>query len=181
MKTVIHRKADGVTGEAVVNQFRSTLDTKSSQYGEQSDIEKLVALYAKTPTDNFIVSDSEDLRKPLKQGDINFYHESSDYYKKVIDTVKNLKSSSNMNLQEGVSVTGDHRIVPIAGAKMTIQDGQFHPADDIMNSRPYECKIVKSDKPFLVTHREHGNIAMQAGTYLVFTQIQPETMRRVLD
>lgn len=178
--TVIHRRQENVTGEAVINIFRTSLEERQEQFG-QSEIEKLSALYAKNPTDNFIVYDKADLECPLIQGDIQLYHESSDYYKEAFSTVTNLRDSKNMNLQEGVSVTGDHRIVPVEGSNMVIKEGQFYPLGNIMRGRRYDCKTISTDKPFLITHREHGNIAVPEGNYLVFTAIDPQTHTRVLD
>lgn len=181
MNTVIHRKDENITGEAVVNMFKDELTKKESQYQTASEIEELVNTYAKTPTDNFIVTDIADLKRPICQGDIEIHHESSDYYKATFDTVTDLRDAKNMNLQEGVSVTGDHRIIAISGAKMSIKDGRFEAKDNVLRRRQYECKIVETDKPFLIAHREHGNIALPAGKYLVFTQIDTKTQRRVYD
>lgn len=181
MNTVIHRKAEGITGEQVVSMFKEELAKKESQYQTLSEIEELVNTYAKTPTDNFIVTDVADLKRPICQGDIEIHNEVSDYYKETIDTVMDLRPARDMNLQEGVSVTGDHRIIAISGANMSIQDGRFVAKDGVLGRRPYECKIVETDKPFLIAHREHGNIALPAGKYLVFTQIDTKTQRRVYD
>lgn len=181
MNTIIHRKDENFTGEAVVSLFKDELTKKESQYVSKSEIEELVNTYAKTPTDNFIVTDIADLKRPICQGDIEIHHESSDYYKETIESVQDLRAAKDMNLQEGVSVTGDHRIIAIAGAKMSIQDGRFEVKDNVLKRRLYECKIVETDKPFLIAHREHGNIALPAGKYLVFTQIDTKTQRRVYD
>ena len=181
MNTVIHRKQEGFTGEAVVEMIKDELTKKQEQYQTSSEIEELVNTYATTATDNFIVTDVADLKRSICQGDIEIHHESSDYYAETIDSVQDLRDAKDMNLQEGVSVTGDHRIIPIAGAKMTIKDGRFEAKDNVLRRRLYECKIVETDKPFLIAHREHGNIALPAGKYLVFTQIDTKTQRRVYD
>jgi hypothetical protein len=180
MKTIIRRNDVEVTREESLNQFRSALSSKEEQF-TQSAIEALVDEHAKNLTDNFIVMDKEELRCPLIQGDIKLYHESSDYFKEVEKSIGNLKETDNFNLQIGKAKTGDHRIIPLEGAKITLKEGNFEPKDDVLNGRKYDCKYIESDKPFLIKHSEHGNIAVQAGTYLVFTAIQPRTRQRIID
>ena len=179
-QTIVHRRIEGVTGEEVVKQFRTSLTTKSEQY-KMSDIEELVEMYAKNPTDNFIVSDRGDLECQLTQGDIILYHESSDFYQEVITSVTNLRETTNMNLQEGNAVTGDHRIVTLPNTEITIQEGRFTPLDNVTRNRSYECKIIESNKPFLITHKEHGNIAVLEGKYIAYTALDPKTQQRVID
>ena len=181
MNTVIHRKDETLSQEQVRNMFKDELVKREDQYDSKSEIERLVDTYAKTHTDNFIVTDTNDLKYMINQGDIVIQHESTDYYKEVAPTIMDLRPAKDMNLQEGVSVTGDHRIIPLEGSKTTIEDGRFIPKDGIVGRRPYECKIVTSDKPFLIAHREHGNIALPAGKYLVYSQIDAKTQRRVYD
>lgn len=180
MATKVHRKTAGVTGSEVIAQFRTSLEERSSQY-EQTEIEALADFYAKNLTDNFIVSDVEDIKRPIKQGDIYLYHETSQFYQDVIDTVTNLKPTDNMNLQDGEAMTGDHRIHTIADTNMTIQVGRFEPKDRVLSRRQYDCKLIESDKPFLITHQEHGNIAVLAGKYLAYTAIDPTDLQRVID
>ena len=181
MNTFIHRKQEGVTGEAVLDLFKDELTKKEEQYQSQTEIEKLVNTYAISPTDNFVVTDVEDLKTLVCQGDINLCSVNSNYYKEVKGSIDILRDAKDMNLQEGVSVTGDHRIVALENSEMSIRDARFQPKDNILKRRPYECKIVKSNKPFLITHREHGNIAMPAGEYLVFSSLNAETLQRVWD
>ena len=181
MHTVIHRKDNTLSKDQVIGKLKQELDNRTEQYSGQSEVEKLVNDYAKTYTDNFIVTDTADLKYMINQGDIVIHHESSDYFKEVMETIMDLKPAKDMNLQEGVSITGDHRICPLEGSQMTIENGRFIPKDGVVGRRPYECKVVTSDKPFLIAHREHGNITLPAGKYLVYSQIDAKTQRRVFD
>ena len=181
MNTVIHRVDSSLTSDQVLDLFKSELEKREEQYESKSEIEKLVDTYAKTPTDNFIVTDKNDLKYMINQGDIVIQSSHTDYFKAVKDTIMDRRPARDMNLQEGVSVTGDHRIIPLEGANITIEDARFVPLNGIVGRRPYECKIVKSDKPFLIAHREHGNIALPADEYLVYSQIDAKTQRRVYD
>lgn len=181
MQTIIHRKDDTMNKEQVMEKFVTELEKRVDQYGGMSEIEKLATTYAKNETDNFIVTDTADLKYTICQGDITLQHESSKYYQDVVDTIMDLRPAKDMNLQEGVSVTGDHRIIPLEGSNTTIEDGRFIPKDGVVGRRPYECKIVTTDKPFLISHREHGNISLPAGKYLVYNQIDAKTQQRVYD
>lgn len=181
MTTVIHRKDESLSREQVMEKLNTELTKRETQYGGIDAIKALADTYAKTYTDNFIVADRDELQYTISQGDIVIHHESSDYFKEVIESVMDRRPAKDMNLQEGVSITGDHRIIPMEGASITIEDARFVPKDNVMGRRAYECKIVTSDKPFLIAHREHGNITLLDGIYLVFSQIDAKTMRRVYD
>jgi hypothetical protein len=180
MKTIVQRPTEKIEREESLAQFRSALSSKEAQF-TQSAIEQLIDEHAKNLTDNFVVMDADELKCPIIQGDIKLYHESSDYYKSVINSLTNLKETDNFNLQIGKARTGDHRIIPLAGAKVTVKEGMFKPKDNILNGRSYDCKHIVSDQPFLIKHSEHGNIAVQKGTYLVFTAINPKDRTRIID
>lgn len=181
MHTVIHRKDETLSRDQVMTKLHDELTQRKDQYDGDDAVMKLVQTYAKTYTDNFIVTDENDLKYMISQGDIVIHHESSNYFKAVMETIQDRRPAKDMNLQEGVSITGDHRIIPMEGAKLTIEDARFLPKDGVVGRRPYECKIVTSDKPFLIAHREHGNITLRQGVYLVYSQIDAKTQRRVFD
>lgn len=179
MQSVIQRSQE-LSNEQLVEQFRTNLTSSSASYSVDEQT-ALANLFAKTPTDNYVVYSKADLVRPLKQGDILLYHTSSSYYKAVSKTIGSLRKSNGMNLQDGVSVTGDHRCIAVEGSKFSIEEGMFKPKDNITRGRQYPCKVIKSDKPFLIYHSEHGNITVPEGEYLAFTAINPETLTRVLD
>lgn len=181
MQTVIHRKDDSFTKADVMTKLKSELDKRAEQYGGASEAEELANMYAKTYTDNFIVMDVSDADCMISQGDIILHTTSSNYFNSIKDSIMDERPAKNMNLQEGTALTGDHVVIPMEGANLEIKDARFIPADSILGRRPYECKIVKSDKPFLIAHREHGNITMPANEYLVYSQIDAKTQRRVMD
>lgn len=86
-----------------------------------------------------------------------------------------------MNLQDGDSLTGDHTIRTLPGTELTIEDVMFEPKDDILEGRKYNGKVITVNKPFLLTHKEHGNMAFPEGTYLSFHAIDADTLERVYD
>lgn len=182
MAIKVQRKNDsqGLTQEQIVSEFRTALTDNSDVY-KKSEIEELAALHAKSTTDNFIVSDKDAATRSLKQGDILIYGTKSKYYLAVKDTISNRQPSNSMNLQNGEAITGDHRVVPLKGAHLTIENAMFTPLDNVTRGRKYQCKIIKSDKPFTITHQEHGNITMPADEYMVFTALDPRTQQRVID
>ena len=71
------------------------------------------------------------------------------------------------------------------GSNYTIQEGEFIPSflknHRVSLSRPYRCIIFETDKSFLVFHREHGNIALTAGKYMICSQMDPATLRWMVD
>lgn len=180
-KSVVHRPTEGMDKAEVIKHFESALNDRKELYAGETEIEKLTALYAKHATDNFSVTDEADLRFPIKQGDILLSHTSSKYYAKVEKSIRNLKETEDRNLQEGHAITGDHMVRTTEGANLTIQNGTYVPPGNITNGRDYRCKIIKSDKPFIITHQEHGNIALPAGTYLARTAINPDNLNIMLD
>ena len=181
MQTVIHRKDETFTRTDVMSKLKNELDKRSEQYGGTDNVEKLVSDYAKTYTDNFIVMDISDADCMLSQGDIILHSISSNYFANVKETIMDRRPAKNMNLQEGTALTGDHVVIPMEGATLTIEDARFFLPDNILGRRPYECKIIKSDKPFLIAHREHGNITVPADEYLAYSQLDTKTKRRVMD
>lgn len=182
MATKIQRKENsvGLTGEQITVQFRTALEDNEKCY-QPSEIEELVDIYAKSLTDNFIVYDETAKKSSIKQGDISLYGVETGYYNAVKDTIKTRRVTDDRNLQEGTAVTGDHKIISLPGSNLTVETAMFVPKDNVTNGRPYNCKIIRSDKPFLITHREHGNVAVPAGEYLSFVQIDARTHSRVLD
>ena len=106
-------------------------------------------------------------------------------YKSEAKRVKNLEKTDRLVLQEGDSFTGDHRIIPLEGTNYTIQKGTFCPsflagkAD--FRDPSLSAIMFESDKPFLVFHREHGNIALPKGKYMFCSQMDPDTLARMMD
>lgn len=182
MAIKVQRKSDSkdLTNEQIVSEFRTALTDNSDVY-KKSEIEELAALHAKSLTDNFVISDKDAATRSLKQGDILIHGIQSKYYLKVKDTISNRQPANSMNLQNGEAITGDHRVVPLKGAKLTIENAMFTPADNITRGHKYPCKIIKSNKPFALTHQEHGNMTFPAGEYMAFTALDPKTQQRVID
>ena len=178
----VQRKIDskGLSSEEIVSVFRTALTDNSKVY-EPSEIEALADLHAKHLTDNFVVSNEDGKIKSIKQGDILIHGCESKYYKEVESSISVGDETDNRNLQDGVAITGDHKVIPVEGANLVINDGMFRPKDNVTRRGRHTCKIITSDKPFLITHQEHGNVALPAGKYLSFVALDPKTQQRIID
>ena len=164
--------------EEVLNHFRTNLF--DSNNFEEDEIEELVNAYSKSPTDTFIVS-PKDLENTFgRQGDILFWVEGSEMYNSEIKTVTNLHPTDNLVLQEGGSITGDHRLILLDDTNYKLQEGEFYPSflqDNLMYKLIFfRCLLFETDKPFLVYHSEHGNMAYPKGKYMICAQIEPATL-----
>ena len=183
MKTKIFRNpSQALSSVQVLEKFTTELQEFPNVFSE-SEIELLAEAYAKNPVDKFIIT--EPLQVEAAQGDILIWAKGSNQFKNNIGTVKNLKKTNRMVLQEGDSMTGDHRIVTLEGSNYVLKEGIFHPAilanADLLHNRQYRCLIFKTDSPFLLVHREHGNYALPADEYMFCTALNPEKMTRMLD
>lgn len=183
MGTVIFRNSQNLNEKEVLSKFESTL--KENDNFKKSEIEQLVDAYAKNPVDKFIVSDEDLMETFGRQGDILFWPENSEMYKKEIKGVHSLVKTERLVLQPNDSITGDHRVVPLPNSNYSIQTGKFKPSflkgKNRWGDRDHDCIILDIDKPFLVVHREHGNIALTAGKYMICSQLDPQTLNRMMD
>ena len=71
------------------------------------------------------------------------------------------------------------------GSKYTIKTGRFTPAflkgKSMWREPEYQAILFETDKPFLIFHREHGNVALPQGKYMFCSQLDPETLDRMMD
>lgn len=183
MGTTVFRNPQNLDEKEILTKFETTL--KENGNFDRSEIEQLVDAYAKNPVDKFIVSDEDLIETFGRQGDILFWSENSEMYKKEIKGVHALVKTNRFVLQKDDSITGDHRLVPLPHSKFTLQEGKFTPSflkgKNTWGDRDYDCLILDIDKPFLVVHREHGNMAFTAGKYMICSQMDPQTLYRMLD
>ena len=183
MTTTVFKGTENDTLQDVTFQFRKTLEESYTQTFTKSEIELLVEAVAKNPTDKFIVTEKEDTVGA--QGDILFWSDISNYYKQVVPTITDLEKTDRLVLQDGDSLTGDHRLIPLQGSKYTLQKGKFVPpilkGKNAWGDRYYDCLLLTIDKPFVVFHREHGNIAKPAGSYLICTSLNAENLDKMMD
>lgn len=180
MQTTIFRNENKVSNEEVLNLFTQTLE--NAELFEKSEIEELSDIVAKNPADKFIVSEKPDV--PVMQGDLLIWSDLTDEYKKEFPRVKNLELTSRMVLQDDDSITGDHELVPLKGAEYTLQTGSFVPSileGHTWGDNSYSCKILEIDTPFVIKHREHGNIALTAGKYMICSSLDSESLTRMRD
>ena len=180
MQTTIFRNPKNLEINEVIEIFKNTLEESDF---EISDIEALAEAYAKNPIDKFIIS--EELKNEGAQGDILIFSSNTKFYNQHISKISNLKKTDRLVLQEGDSYTGDHRIIPLEGSKYTIKTGTFCPnflkgKADIRDPE-YTAITFETNKPFLLVHREHGNIALPQGKYIFCSQIDANTLSRVMD
>ena len=179
--TKIFRNENKVSTTEVVDLFAKSI--KESNICKTSEIEQLVEAYAKNPVDKFIISDSLDVE--AAQGDILIWAKGTTMYNENFKNLSGLKKTDRMVLQEGDSMTGDHRIVTIPNTKITIEEGTFTPqflkGRNSWGDRGYRGLSVTSDKPFLIVHREHGNMALPAGEYMICSAMDSTTLSRMMD
>ena len=178
---VVFRNENEVSTQEVINRFKEEL-TSINLY-EKSDIELLVDLMAKNPTDRFMISVTPDVEGA--QGDILIWAKGTTMYNQNRPNLKHLKKTTNMVLQETDSITGDHRIIPLEGSNVEVKVGEFVPeflkGKNRWGDRNYRGMLVTSDKPFLVYHREHGNVSLPAGEYMVCTSLDAKSLTRMMD
>lgn len=178
--TTIFRNENKVSTDEVLSLFTKTLET--TDLFEKSEIEELSDIVAKNPADKFIVSVKPDV--PVMQGDLLIWSDLTDEYKKEFPRVRELKNTSRMVLQDDDSITGDHELVPLRNAVFTLKTGKFVPSileGHTWGGNSYDCKILEIDSPFVIKHREHGNIALTAGKYMICSSLDSETLTRMRD
>lgn len=177
----IFRNENKLATSEVLNLFKTSMEETGIYEG--NEIEALAEAYAKNIADKFIISQKLDVE--AAQGDILIWAEGTSMYNENQPNLKDLKQTTRTVLQEGDSMTGDHRIVTIEGTKLVIKEGQFTPeflkGKNSWGDRTYRGLLVSSDKPFLIVHREHGNIALPAGKYMVCSAMDSETLSRMMD
>ena len=181
MPTIILEKEKNLNSYSdLLKSFERCLE--KTRAFKRSEIEELTIIQAKNPVDKLIIS-----QKPTEvvmQGDILIWSELTNKYKENIDLVSNLRPVTSMALQEGDSLTGDHELVTLENAKFTLQSGKFTPSilkGHLWGGNKYDCKILEIDTPFVIRHREHGNITLTAGKYMICSSLDSETLTRMRD
>lgn len=182
MKTTkIFRNEEKLNTSEVVGLFKKSME--GTTIYRKSEIEQLADAYAKNPVDKFIISEKLDVE--AAQGDILIWAKGTSMYEANFKNLHDLKKTTRTVLQEGDSMTGDHRIVTIPGTKLSIKEGKFTPAflkgRNSWGDRDYRGLAVTSDKPFLIVHREHGNMALPAGEYMICSAMDSTTLSRMMD
>lgn len=178
--TVIFRNEEGMSLQEVTKYFQTKL--AESSFNEE-EVQDLVTTFAKYPTDGFIIySDNGSMKN---QGDIVIWGEKSNLYKQEAPKLHNLQETDRMVLQEGDSFTGDHRIIPLPNQTVKVMEGKFTPTflegKNSWRTPEYRGLLIESDKPFLIFHREHRNIVLPSGKYMVCTQINQKNLSIMLD
>lgn len=183
MGTTIFRNEEKLNNAEVLSRFSKAL-IETEKY-TKSEIEELADIYSKNIVDKFIVSDGSLDDTFGRQGDILFWKEGSEMYNQEFNRVENLKKTERTVLQKDDSMTGDHRFIPTPNSDYTLKEGTFIPSFLKGKGRlapdPHPCVILETNKPFLVFHREHGNIALTAGKYMICPQLDPATLSRMID
>ena len=183
MTTIVFKNPEKVSTNEVIETFRSHLINDFKKSFKKSEIENLIDSASKNPTDKFVVTDYPDVE--VMQGDILFWSSLTDEYKEIRPLIDDLKNTSRLVLQDGDSMTGDHRLIFLPETKYTLKTGTFVPpilkGKNSWGDRKYDCKVLKTDKPFLVFHREHGNLTMPAGEYIICSSMDSSTLSRMMD
>lgn len=177
----LENKTKEMSFEKFLETFTKTIEKTSTV--NRSEIEELTEIMAKNPVDKFVIS--EQPTTLVRQGDILIWSEKTEEYKENFPTVKNLQTTTRMALQDGDSITGDHELVPLKGAKFTLQTGKFIPPllkEHFWGDNAYDCKILEIDSPFVIKHREHGNITfLSKGKYMICSLLDSETLTKMRD
>lgn len=149
----------------------------------KDEVQELVNLYAKNPSDNFMISDTP--KTEVFQGDIMIMAKGTEMYNRYIKSFNSNGLTEERNLQEGKAVTGDHTVASFKDAKLTVEKGRIELDESILPrnawNRRYDAKLVKCDKSIMVYHAEHGNITLPAGEYLCASLLDAQRLERVVD
>ena len=181
MQTTIFKNENKVSTAEVIKIFNKEL--KENFTVKKSEIEELTDIMAKNPVDKFIIA--EKPTNPVMQGDILIWSEETNEYKENFPLVKDLQTTTRLVLQDDDSLTGDHELVPLKGSKFTLKTGKFVPPllkEHFWGNNAYDCKILEIDSPFIIKHREHGNITfLSKGKYMICSSLDSETLTRMRD
>ena len=180
MPTIILEKQEKTNYEDLLKSFEKCLEkTKSFK---RNEIEELTIIQAKNPVDKLIISELPT--DVVMQGDLLIWSELTDKYKENIQKVTDLQETTKMALQEDDSITGDHELVTLKNAKFTLKTGKFIPSilkEYLWSDNKYDCKVLEIDTPFVIKHREHGNMTLTAGKYMICSSLDSETLTRMRD
>ena len=180
MPTIILEKQKTTDYSELLKSFERCLEkTKSFK---RSEIEELTIIQAKNPVDKLIISELPT--DVVMQGDLLIWSELTDKYKENIQKVTDLQETTKMALQEDDSITGDHELVTLKNAKFTLKTGKFVPSilkEHLWGNNRYDCKVLEIDTPFVIKHREHGNMTLTAGKYMICSSLDSETLTRMRD
>ena len=178
--TMILEKQPTTSFEDLLKTFERCLE--KTEAFERSEIEELTLIQAKNPVDKLIISQLP--KDVIMQGDLLIWSELTDKYKENIKSVTDLQETTKMALQEDDSITGDHELVTLKNAKYTLKTGKFVPEilkNHLWGSNKYDCKVLEIDTPFVIKHREHGNMTLTAGKYMICSSLDSETLTRMRD
>lgn len=178
--TVQFKNTDKLTSEEVLSLYNAKVKEVKTF---KNDVQELVNLYAKNPSDNFMITDTP--KTEVFQGDIMIMAKGTDMYNNYIKSFKSSGETEERNLQEGKAVTGDHTVASFKDAKLTVEKGRIDLDKSILPrgawNSGYDAKLVKCDKAIMVYHKEHGNITLPAGEYLCASLLDAQRLQRVVD
>lgn len=176
--TIVRREETKQSGKSATENFKNKVSETDVLKGQ---MESLAEMFAKNPTDNFTIA--ENPTTEVYQGDIIIWAKGTDMYNKYISTFKERGKAQNNNLQKGSATTGNHEVCFMHGSNSSIIDGTITLIGIGRGGREveYDAKLVTTDKPFTVYHKEHGNVTMTAGVYLCSVQMDGKSLRRVQD
>lgn len=185
---------DGLRAKTTEEFIKEYSEVVKNNKEFEKDVLEFSELMAKHRADVFIVTSFEAGKRceQIRQGDIYLFRkgEASEgtldniMFEKYFPTIHEVSDTESMNLQLGTSITGDHRVVPLKGTHVTIQNCKIKiPVKKFRDTvgLSYDVKLLQADGPFCLVHTEHGNITCSKGTYLACTQLDARTLERMKD
>lgn len=180
--TVVRKEETQQSGKSALEHFTAIV---SKEEELKSKMKVLALLFAKKPTDNFTVAvppyDKEDF---INQGDIIIFPEGTEMYDMYIKTFKAEGKATNMNMQKGMAMTGNHELCPYPDSEWSITDGTII-IDNVSNSGTrkikWDAKLCTCSEPFTLYHDQHGNITAYVPKFLACIQIDAKTYKEVRD
>ena len=179
MTTTVFKNESKVGTKEVIETFRKHLENDYVESFNKSEIEQLVDIASKNPTDKFVVTDYPNTL--VMQVDLLIWSNLTEEFKEAQESLEILESDKhNMILQDTDSMTGDHRLILLPETEYSLEKGRFKAKVGKLK-RFHDCKILKTNKPFLIFHREHGNLTLPTGEYLVCSSLDAETLDKMID
>ena len=132
-----------------------------------------IQAFASQASNDVRIIDKMETGQAVRQGDV--------YLRKIEGfNSKDYKETNERKLAPGNTPGSRHYIDSMSGVKIWTNS---QTNNVVMNEAGITClgPVIEATKSFKVTHPEHSHFYLPEGTYQVSYQVDPATMRRVLD